>query len=142
MTLKTRILLPFLALWWIRSCQAQTIESLTSRSTDGRYTITQIGRPSPVRKLVGGRYILTGGFTGIVLIQTPNAPALSITLDGQSALLSWEVDGQGDFILEEASTLTSPTIWNRSGATVTVSGKVSSASVSATSRKFYRLRRP
>ena len=111
-------------------------------SADGRYTLTPMGGPSPVRKLAGAHYVLTSGFTGIVLIQTPNAPALSITLDSQSAILSWAVGGQGEFILDEASTLAASSSWSPSSAPVTVSGKVSSASVPATSRKFYRLRRP
>lgn len=92
--------------------------------------------------MTGGNYTLEGGFlSGIVLVQTPGAPQLSIQLSGSNAIISWSMDGSTGFILQESANLSSPANWNNSGVVVTTSGNTKSVTVPATGMKYYRLKK-
>lgn len=122
---------------------SHTISPGGTISSGGNFGLTgTIGQPD-AGKLSGGNFTLDGGFlSGVVLVQTENAPQLSIQLNGGTAIISWSTVGSTGYILEESVNLTSPSPWNTSGSAIITSGSTKNATVPASGIKFYRLRKP
>jgi len=110
-------------------------------SSSGRYRLVQVERQAHGAIASGGRFTVAGGFGGIVLVQSSDAPLLSIRLFGQTNILTWPVNASGTFILEETSSLASPVQWRTSTVPVTTSNTTAQAILPAQSGGFYRLRR-
>ena len=114
-------------------------------STGGVYSVSgTIGQPD-AGTMNGGAYSLTGGFWSLIAaVQTPGAPALTITRTNGAVTVSWPNPSPG-WVLDTSTTLVgSPPPWNQVSAaqyqtnatdiSVTVNPPVGSA--------FYRLRKP
>ncbi|MBA4149002.1 MAG: hypothetical protein H0X66_12870 [Verrucomicrobia bacterium] len=112
-------------------------------STGGNYTLTGTIGQHDAGTMSGGNYTLEGGFlSGLVLIQTPGAPTLSIQISGANAVISWAADASVGFSLQESLSLSSPVPWTGSGATITTNGNIKSVTVPANGVRFYRLQKP
>ena len=110
-------------------------------SNSGRYTLVR-GEGQPRKAIAsGGLFALAGGFRGVGLVQSSEAPLLSIRLSGQTSVLTWPANASGTFGLEETPTLTSPILWRSSTAPVNTSGDTTQAILPAEPGGFYRLRR-
>jgi hypothetical protein len=114
-----------------------TIDGGGGTSTGGAYSLSgTIGQPDAGMSS-GGSYAVTGGFWGIVLIQTPGAPTLNIAHAASGfATLSWNPAIAG-FVLQIKDDLTSLS-WSDapSGSTNPITVPTSG------STRFYRLRKP
>ena len=109
-------------------------------SSGGSYAITGTIGQHDAGRISGGNYTLEGGFiSGLIVIQTPGAPELSIQLSGENAIISWAADTSNGFALQEASDLNSAASWNPSEATIQTSGNIKSVTVPANAVRFYRL---
>src|SRR6266536_388318 len=73
-----------------------TIDGGGGTSTGGVYAVSgTIGQPD-AGKLSGGNYTLDGGFWGIIAIQTPGAPLLSIArTTTNTVVISWPSPSTG-----------------------------------------------
>lgn len=126
------------------SAQTYSIEWFTmdgggGTSTGGVYSVTgTIGQHDASGPLTNGQFSVIGGFWALPeVVQTPGAPALSITpgAPGQ-AVVSWSPATPG-FVLQEATNLEHPNWVNSpSGATNPVNVPT------ITTPKFYRLYKP
>src|SRR6266700_6414626 len=88
-----------------------TIDGGGGTSTGGVYTVSgTIGQPD-AGKLSGGNYTLDGGFWGIIAIQTPGAPTLTITrTTTNTVLISWPSPSTG-FTLQQNTNSVSSVNW-------------------------------
>ncbi len=111
-------------------------------STGALYSVSgTIGQPAGNGTMSGGNFSMTGGFWSLInLVQTPGAPALSISHHGNVVTVSWQnVNG---WSLVQSTQLTAPVaIWLAS------SGVVAGATNSLTltnpaGNMFFRLTHP
>jgi len=139
------LLMPLLAARAQYSIDWSSIDGGGGTSTGGVYSVSgTVGQPD-AGTMNGGAYSLTGGFWGLIAaVQTPGAPALTITRTNGAVTVSWPNPSPG-WVLDMSTTLVgSPPPWNQVSAaqyhtnatdiSVTVSPPVGSA--------FYRLRKP
>jgi len=94
----------------------------------------------------GGTYSLAGGFWGIVAIQTPGAPLLSVTNENGAVIVRWSRPADG-FLLEQTSALASSPgaiSWSTVSAATyqTNATRIFITVPMPSGNKFYRLRRP
>jgi hypothetical protein len=117
-----------------------TIDGGGGTSTGGVYSVSgTIGQPD-AGTMSGGSYSLVGGFWGgIIALQTPGAPTLTIqNLSNGTARITWSPATPG-FVLQEAATLNlTPVSWNNAPAAYT-NGAVIPASAQT---RFFRLIKP
>jgi hypothetical protein len=103
-----------------------------------------IGQHDASGALTGGNYSLTGGYWSLLsVIQTVNAPLLSITHTGSaSVVVSWSSSATG-FVLQQNSNLANTNTWTTSGYTITTAGGTNSITVAPPSGSlFFRLVQP
>lgn len=110
-------------------------------SNSGRYTLVHADAQPRKAIASGGRFTLAGGFRGIGLVQSSDAPLLSIRLSSGMNILTWPANTSGTFGLEETSTLTSPVPWRSSTVPIITSGATAQAILPPEPGGFYRLRR-
>lgn len=113
-----------------------TIDGGGGTSSGGGYTLSGTIGQSDAGTLVGGNYVLQGGFWGgVFAVQQVGSPTLVIQRAGANVIISWNPNTPG-FILQETTNLADPSSW------ANVSGAGNGMSVPATlATKFYRLRR-
>lgn len=113
-------------------------------STGGVYQVSgTIGQPDAGR-LTGSSFVLEGGFWGFVgAWQTPGAPLLSVVKLPEGVRVSWPLSATG-FILEEATSLGSPsTSWQAVTTPYESNGSQLSITIGEPAgMKVYRLRKP
>ena len=111
-----------------------------SAGTNGSsvYSVTgTIGQPDAGGALTGGSYSLTGGFWSIIaVVQTPNAPALTIARSGSSVVVSWPSSATG-FTLQQNSNLAATNNWAASTNSITTLNGTNSITISAPSGSLY-----
>ncbi|MBI5383578.1 MAG: hypothetical protein HZA90_02715 [Verrucomicrobia bacterium] len=119
-----------------------TIDGGGGISTGGVFTVSgTIGQPDAGR-MAGGNITLEGGFwVPFAVVQTPQAPMLSIRLVSlMRAVVSWPVTAQG-FTLLETTNVFSGT-WTTNSTTVIDTTSEHTVTVDATAqRRFFRLSR-
>lgn len=117
-----------------------TVDGGGGTSSGGAYSISgTIGQPD-AGTLVGGSYVLTGGFWGIIsVVQTPGAPFLSVERVGGSVRVFWPKPATG-FVLQQSSAVTGG--WSQVVFPYTTNATEISITVSPTGERFYRLRNP
>ena len=112
-------------------------------STGATYTVSgTIGQPDAGGPMTGGNYSLTGGFWALVsVIQTPGAPALTLTHSGNSLVISWVSPSTG-WTLQQNSDLTTLS-WTTSGYSISDDGTTKSITItSPAGNLFFRLIKP
>ena len=111
-------------------------------SSNGQYTVNgTIGQPDASGALTGGNYSLTGGFWAIIsVVQTAGAPALYISISGNTVMVYWQnVSG---WTLQQNSSLTAPLGWSVNNGWTTVNGTNYLNITSPTGHSFFRLANP
>ena len=88
-------------------------------STGATYQVSgTIGQPDASGAMSGGNYSVTGGFWSLInIVQTPGAPLLTITYDGNQAIVSWSPSVTG-WTLQTNRNLATPTWGNYSGVVI------------------------
>ena len=77
-------------------------------STGGVYSVSgSIGQPDAGPTMSSGAYSLVGGFWGVIAIQTPGAPLLSVELTNGAVRVFWPAPATG-FLLDQTMALASP----------------------------------
>jgi hypothetical protein len=115
----------------------RTIDGGGGTSTNSTLAITgTIGQPD-AGKLSGNTLAIDGGFWGVIAVQTPGAPTLTIAAAAPGeAAISWSPNTPG-FRLQESDTV-SPANWTDSP-----SGTANPVTVAVSApKKFYRLFKP
>jgi hypothetical protein len=103
-----------------------------------------IGQQDASGAMIGGNYSLIGGFWSIIsLVQSVNAPFLTITHTGSSSVVvSWPAPSTG-FVLQQNANLATTNTWVTSGYTITTSGGTNSITIAPPSgHLFFRLVNP
>ena len=137
-TLLIGLMLPSLCLAQSYSIDWYKIAGGGGTSSNGQYTVSgTIGQHDAGGPMTGGGYSLTGGFWALYAVQTPGAPLLTITYDGNQAVVSWPLSVTG-WTLQTNANL-SPSNWVNYGATV-INNAVTSAP--PTGKLFFRLTHP
>ncbi len=131
------ILLPILSSAQNYSIDWYTIDGGGGTSTGGGYTLSgTIGQPD-AGTLSGGGYVLEGGFwPGIVLVQTPGSPLLSIFRASGNVQVSWAPSVAG-YILQMSDSLV-PSHWTNAPTGPTNPALLPANSIT----RFYRLQHP
>jgi hypothetical protein len=128
---------PFVIDWF-------TIDGGGGTSTGGPYSLTgTIGQPD-AGTLGGGNYTLVGGFWGgVIPIQTPGAPLLSIERSGADVRIFWPLPATG-FVLDQTASLDgAPVPWTQVVFPYQTNATHICVTVPVPSgNKFYRLRKP
>ncbi len=90
----------------------------------------------------GGAYSVTSGFlAGVVVLQTPSAPRISLSREPGGLQLRW-TSGDSSWTLQVSSGIGKNANWANASENITVSDTLRSATLnSATGVRFYRLRR-
>jgi hypothetical protein len=122
-----------------------TIDGGGGTSTGGVYFVTgTIGQPdASTVNMTGGQYSLTGGFWSLLsVVQTPGAPALTISMTTtNTVLVSWPSPSTS-WNLQQNTNLNTTT-WVAPPETVTDNGTTKSIVVNPpTGNGFYRLFKP
>jgi hypothetical protein len=140
-------LLTFLALTISARAQSYSIDWYKisgggGTSTNGQFAVTgTIGQPDAGGPLTGGGYSLTGGFWAVYLVQTPGAPALTITRSGSSVIVSWPSPSTG-WTLQQNANLASANGWTTSSG-IADDGTTKSLTLTAPAGNlFFRLTNP
>ncbi len=109
-------------------------------SSGGNFTLTGSMGAIGAGVSSGGAFTLEGGdLSMFVVLQTPGAPALSLTRSGANAVLSWPASETG-YILEQTANLTSPS-WSGVGVGPVPMGDTLQVTVPITgTSRFFRLR--
>jgi hypothetical protein len=112
-----------------------------STSTNGQYSVSgTIGQQDASSALTGGNYSLTGGFWGVIaLVQTLNAPPLSISYSGNQIIISWPSSSTGWVAQSTPALVSSP--WENYGGTV-VSNTLTITNPPKNGNLFFRLYHP
>ena len=111
-------------------------------SSNGQFTVTgTVGQADAGGTMSGGNYSVTGGFWSLIsVVQTPGAPALTITYSGSSVTISWPYPST-DWTLQQNSDLTTAS-WSTSGG-ISNDGTNNFITVtSPTGNLFFRLQHP
>ena len=118
-----------------------TIDGGGGTSTGGVYSVTgTIGQPDAGGPMSGGQYSVIGGFWSLLsVVQTPNAPLLTIfRTSTNTALISWPSPSAG-FNLQQNTNL-SAAVWVSPSETVNDNGTTKFIIVNPPSgNRFYRL---
>ena len=119
-----------------------TIAGGGGTSTGGVYSVSGTIGHSDAGTMSGGAYTLQGGFWSVVgVVQTPNAPFLTLTRSGSNVILSWPVSGN-TFNLQSKAVVTTGT-WSAVTPLPTVAGGTNYVTNSiAAGKTFYRLSYP
>lgn len=112
----------------------------TSSGTSGGtvYSLSgTIGQPGAGGPLTGGTYSLTGGFWSYVsVVQTVNAPVLTIAHTGGSVIVSWPASATS-FTLQQNSNLATTNTWITSSYTITTASGTNSITITPPSGHLY-----
>lgn len=125
------------------SIDLYTIAGGSGSSTGGVYAVSgTIGQHEATGPMTGGKYSLRAGFWSLIsVVQTPGAPALCITLAGNSVILTWP--GPGSFTLQQNADPANPSGWTPSSYTVSTANGTNSVTLNhLAGNLFFRLRSP
>jgi|SRR5882724_6014126 len=111
-------------------------------STGAVYSVSgTIGQHDAGLTMSGGNYSVTGGFWSLFAVQTPGAPALTITLTAtNTAIVSWPFPSTG-FALEQTASLSAGNWMTRTE--VVMHNEASNFIIvnSPVGNRFYRLKK-
>ena len=142
------IVLSLLALWPLPAQEFTldwfSIDGGGGASSGGDYSVTGAIGQWDATDMQGGDFAISGGFWSIVtVVETSNAPALSVTLDQGSVVISWPENGSANFSLEATSALGNPNSWSTVNAASESSNGMKSMRLPLVSgKRFYRLHKP
>lgn len=111
-------------------------------SSGGGYSVTGSVKTTSTGSPTGGAYSVTSGFlAGVVVLQTPSAPRISLMREAGGLKLLWTSADSG-WVLQVSSGIGRNANWANASENVTVNDTLRSAILnSATGVRFYRLPR-
>jgi hypothetical protein len=111
-------------------------------STNGPYALSGTAGQPDAGHMTGGNYTLDAGFWGIIAaVQTPGAPALTVTLSGNNVIISWPSPSTG-FVLQENSGVNNAAGWGTFSGPVNDNGTTRSVTISPPiGNEFFRLKK-
>jgi len=122
-----------------------TIDGGGGTSTGGVYAVSgTIGQPDAGGPMTGGNYSLTGGFWSLLsVVQTPGAPALTITRTPTNTVaVSWPSPATG-WVLQQNTNSVASVNWSNAPGTIQDDGTTKVLIVNPpTGNRFYRLFKP
>jgi hypothetical protein len=113
-------------------------------ATGGVYSITGTsGQPDATRPLTNGSYSISGGFWSATILQSADAPWLSISTTNGLIIVSW-IASAADWKLVTTNHLTSSAaLWPLAvGSCETNGDRMQFVEPAVAGHKFYRLRKP
>jgi hypothetical protein len=110
-------------------------------STGGTYQVSgTIGQSDASGAMSGGNYSVTGGFWALVnVVQTPGAPILYISHNGNSVTVYWQ-DVSGWNLIQSGNLTTPVASWSTSSSPMLSNGTNSITLTSPTRSLFFRLK--
>ncbi len=111
-------------------------------STNGQYSVSGTIGQADAGHMSGGNYSLDGGFWGIIgTVQTPGAPALTVTRSGASVVVSWPSPSTG-FVLQQNGSVNNALGWINYGGSISDNGTIKSSTISPPiGNLFFRLKK-
>ena len=112
-------------------------------STNGQYSVSgTIGQPDASGAMSGGQYSVTGGFWAIInVMQTPGAPVLNISQNGNTVTVYWQ-NVAGWNLVQDSNVATPMANWSVSGGVTTSNGTNYLSLVNPSGNLFFRLKNP
>ena len=126
------------------SIQKQVITAGGGTSSSGSYTVNgSIAQSASQATSQGGRYVIKAGFWNqIILVQTPDAPLLSLRRTESGFELFWP-GGASGFVLEETGSLSGSISWSSvTQPPALIDGEYRTSIPLVSGSRFYRLRHP
>jgi hypothetical protein len=99
-------------------------------STNGSYSVNGTIGQADAGTMSGGNYAVDGGYWSVNVVQTPGAPALTITTLGTGVLVSWPSSAT-NYTLQQNLTLTNAAGWANFGGTISSNGPVMSTTITS-----------
>jgi hypothetical protein len=111
-------------------------------STGATYSVSgTIGQPDAGGPMTGGNYSLTGGFWALIsVVQTPGAPQLNVSHNGNTVTVYWQ-DVSG-WSLQQNGNLAAPLGWSLNGSAILTNGTNYLNLVNPAGNLFFRLQHP
>ena len=140
-----------LAAWPLASTFAQsysidwfTLDGGGGTSTNGQYSLTgTIGQPD-AGAMSGGIFTLVGGFWGMIAaVQTPGAPALTVTHSNTAVVVSWPSPAEGWLLHATTNLVSAGSVWTEIPGPYSSNGaNLQFTELVPAGNKFYRLHKP
>ena len=112
-------------------------------STNGQYSISgTIGQHDASGAMTNGQYSVTGGFWAMInVVQTPGAPTLYISHNGNAVTVYWQ-DVAGWNLVQSGNVTTSMASWSASSSPSLTNGTNYLTLVNPAGNLFFRLKNP
>jgi len=110
-------------------------------STGGTYTVNgTIGQPDASGAMSGGNYSVTGGFWALInVVQTPGAPTLYISHNGNIVTVYWQAVA-GWNLVQNGNLTTTLAAWPTNSTAILSSGTNFVYLVNPTGNQFFKLK--
>jgi hypothetical protein len=112
-------------------------------STNGQYSVSgTIGQADAGLAMSGGQYSVTGGFWSFInVVQTPGAPTLNISHNGNTVTVYWQ-NVAGWNLVQDSNLATPVASWSASGGVTLSNGTNYLNLVNPSGNLFFRLKNP
>lgn len=112
-------------------------------STGGVYSVSgTVGQPDASGPMSGGNFSVTGGFWALVqVVQTPGAPTLNISRNGNVTTVYWQ-DVAGWHLVQNGNVATPIASWANSSSPNLIGGTNFLSVTNPAGNVFFRLKNP
>ena len=112
-------------------------------STNGQYSVSgTIGQPDASLAMSGGQYSVTGGFWSLInAVQTPGAPTLFVSHNGNTVTVYWQ-NVAGWNLVQSGNLATPIASWSSSSSPTLTGGTNYLNLVNPSGNLFFRLKNP
>jgi hypothetical protein len=111
-------------------------------STNGQFSLSgTIGQHDAGGAMSSGQYFVTGGFWALYAEQTPGAPALNITRNGNTVTVYWQ-NVAGWNLVQSGNLATPIASWSASGSPTLTGGTNYLNLPNPAGKLFFRLKNP
>ena len=143
LALVAAVLFPLIAQAQNYSIDWSKISGGGGTSSGGNYSLSGTIGQHDAGQMSGGNFTLDGGFWSLAsVVQTPGSPLLTLTVSGNSYILSWPAASTG-FRLEVNSNLGNTNSWGTVPQGQSTNSGVISVTVPASAgNNFFRLKNP
>ena len=113
--------------------------------TNGQYSLSgTIGQHDASGLMTNGQYSVTGGFWVLpVAVQTPGAPALTVTHSNTAVVVSWPSPAEGWLLHATTNLVSAGSVWTEIPGPYSSNGaNLQFTELVPAGNKFYRLHKP